>query len=141
MPKQLLLCTPACGSRPLGGPCLRWNDIIRADLHCLDAEDNWRQKVQDHVTWRQEVEDAARTINSECEIQEAKDKNKQRREEQSDALVCPEEGCTLVARNTSGLANHCRQQHSLLRSVVCPHWQESFNPQGIKNHAKRCTKK
>ena len=52
VPKQLLLCTPAHDSRPLGGPCLRWNDIIRADLHHLNAEDNWRQKTQDHIAWR-----------------------------------------------------------------------------------------
>ena len=83
MPKQLLLCTPAHGSRPLGGPCLRWNGIIRADLRHLDAENNWCQKTKDHVAWLQEVEVAAQTINSKCETQEkeAKDKNKRRREE------------------------------------------------------------
>ena len=145
--KQLLLCTHAHGSRPLGGPCLKWNDIICTDLCCLDAEDNWRQKAQDHVAWWQKVEDAAQTINSKCKTQEkeAKDKNKRRREEQSveeaDALVCPEKGCTFTAQNTSSLANHCRQWHSLLRSVVCPHCQESFAPQGIENHTRRCSKK
>ena len=147
MPKQLLLCFPARGSRPLGGPSLRWNDIICTDLHCFDAEDNWRQKTQDRFAWWQEVEDSAQTINSECETQvkEAKDKKKWRREkrsaEEADALVCPEEGCTFVARNTFGLANYCHQQHSLLLSVVCPHCQESFAPLGIKNHARRCSKK
>ena len=56
-----------------------------------------------HVAWRQEVENATQTINSERETQEkeAKDENKRRREEQSaeeaDALVSPEEGCTFVA--------------------------------------------
>ena len=122
MPKQLLLCTPARGSRPLGGPCLRWNDIIRDDLRRLDAKHNWLQKTQDHIAWWQEVEDAAQTINSERKTQEkeAKDENKRRREERSaeeaDALVCPEEVCTFVARNTSGLANHCHQWHSFLCS-------------------------
>ena len=103
MPKQLLLCTPARGSRPLGVPCLRRNDIIRANLRHPNAEDNWHQKAQDCVAWRLEV-DAAQTINSERETQEkeAKDKKKKwRREEQSaekaDALVCPEEGCTFMA--------------------------------------------
>ena len=83
VPKQLLLCTPAHGSRPLGEPCLRWNDIVRANLHRLDAENNWCQKAQDHVAMRQEVEDATQTINSERETQEkeAKDENKWRREE------------------------------------------------------------
>ena len=75
-------------------------------------EDNWYQKAQDRVAWRQEVKDAVQTINSECKTQEkkAKDENKWRREEQSaeeaDALEFPEEGCTFTARNTSGLANH-----------------------------------
>ena len=74
------------------------------------------------------------TINRthETNEKEAKDENMWRREERSaekaDALVCPEEGCTFVVRNTSGLANHCRQQYSLLRSVVCPHCQKSFIP-------------
>ena len=115
MPKQLLLCTPVHGSRPLGGPCLRWNDIIRADLRRLDAEDNWHQKTQHQFSWLQEMEDATQNINSKHETQEkeAKHMNKLRREEQSaeeaDALVCPEEGCTFVARNTSDLSNHCHQ--------------------------------
>ena len=93
------------------------------------------------------MEDAAQTINSERETQDkkAKDKNKWRREErlaeEADALVCPEEGCTFVARNTSGLTNHCRQWHFLLRNVICPHCQESFTPQGIKNYTRRCSKK
>ena len=125
-------CSWFNGSRPFGGPCLRWNDIIRADLRHLNAEDNWCQKTQDRIAWWQEVEDAAQIINSEYETQEkkAKDEKKRRREErlakEADALVCPEEGCTFVARNTSGLTNHCHQWHSLLHSVICPHCQESF---------------
>ena len=92
------------------------------------------RRHKNHVAWKQEVEDAAQTINSERETQEKETKyeNKRRREEQSaeeaDALVCPKEGCTFMARNTSGLANHCHQQHSLLRSVVCPHCQEFVAP-------------
>ena len=84
MPKKLLLCTPARGSRPLGGLCLRWNDIICADLHHLDTKDNWHQKTQDCVAWWHEVEDAAQTISSEHKTQEkeAKDKNKQRKSDQ-----------------------------------------------------------
>ena len=82
IPKQLLLFT--YGSRSLGGPSLRWNDIICADLHCLDAEDNWCQKAQDRdrVAWRQEVEDAAQTINSERETQEKENKDENKRREE-----------------------------------------------------------
>ena len=45
------------------------------------------------------MEDAAQTINNEHKTQEkeAKDENKQRREE-ADLLVCPEEGCTFMAQ-------------------------------------------
>ena len=83
MPKQLLVCTLAHGSRPLGGPFLRWNDIICSDLHCLDSKNNWRHKAKDRSAWWQEVEDAAQTINSEHDTQEkeAKDENKWRKEE------------------------------------------------------------
>ena len=65
--------------------CVCWNDIICADFRRLDAEDNWRQKALDRVAWWQEVEDAAQTINSKHKTQEkeAKDENKQRREERT----------------------------------------------------------
>ena len=49
--KTTALCTPAHGSRTLGGPCIRWNDIIPTDLRRLDAKDNWCQKTQDQSEW------------------------------------------------------------------------------------------
>ena len=143
MPKQLLICTHACGSKTLGGQCKKWKDVIHTDLHRLGAENNYRQKAQDHSLWWQDVEDAVLARNTVEEIrEEMKDKSKRRREQHAagavESLVCPVRGCSFMTCNTSGLVNHHCQWYSTLRSVLCLYCQGLFAPEGIKNNVHRC---
>ena len=102
MPKLLLVCANACGSRALGDERQRWMDVILTDLHRLGAESNWCHKTQDRSVGRQEVEDAVlvRNIVEETREKEMKDESKRRREQHAaeavDSFVCPVRGCPFI---------------------------------------------
>jgi len=40
------------GKRPLGRPCLRWEDLIKRDVESLNGDPDWKTEAADRETWR-----------------------------------------------------------------------------------------
>ena len=45
------------GTRPKGGPRLRWEDDVRIDLRKMGVK-NWKQRVQERKQWKDIIEQA-----------------------------------------------------------------------------------
>ena len=136
----MCVCVCACvcvyigGSRTAGGQKLRWNDMVLWDLRSCALDDNWRDMAQNHPLWQRVIKRSVRSLNRSSELEEKRRKNerKHRREQrQMDAeaaLRCDHPGCTFVAVNCAGLANHKRQKHVLVQvfSVGVPSINKAF---------------
>ena len=51
LPKKLLVCAPAGGSRAAGGQKYRWNDLVVKDLKRCGMDEDWRVVAQDRRAW------------------------------------------------------------------------------------------
>ena len=140
LPKRLLVCAMANGSRAVGGQKYRWNDAVMRDLKQCGLADNWRAIAQNRTLWRRVIKHNVKQLNERAEEEEKqkKDVRKRLREERvvnaEEALHCDVPGCVFVAVNKGGLVNHKRQKHAQLQPVQSQFCSKPFQQQGLHNH-------
>ena len=147
LPRQLLACRPAGGSRRAGGQKLRWAEIVARDLKECGAGSDWRGRVSDRREWRALVQDWSATVNAVREAAEKakKDERKERREKKDQNAVanlsCPD--CSFAAQTPAGLTNHRRQKHAMpsQASLKCQFCGCCFKQQGLHSHQLYCARK
>ena len=144
LPKKMLVCAPADGSRAAAGQKCRWNDLVVKDLRKCGVEEDWHDVALDRRAWRCVVREGAEELNKHNEHEEVKwkDERRQRRKNRlvqaNAALSCPHPGCIFVALSKAGLVNHCRQKYQQALHAQCIYCGKVMLQQGLHNHQRFC---
>ena len=80
LPKRLLVCALANGSREAGGQKCRWNDVVTKDLKQCGLIDNWRAIAQDRSLWRRVIKRSGKRLNERAEEEKQRMDVRKRRE-------------------------------------------------------------
>jgi len=79
LPKRVLFCELATGTRPRCRPCKRLKDVIKADLKIFNIEGNWQDLTQIKQSWRAAIRKGELTAEAAVAAKAAQQQERQHR--------------------------------------------------------------
>ena len=70
LPKQLCVSAPVGCKRSIGGQKRLWNDVVSGDLNQCNLLESWREKAEEHNSWRSIIKSNADHFNKKSENRE-----------------------------------------------------------------------